>query len=403
MKFFEKGELKLLWPFYLEYLLASSIYFMAAFIVVYFSSIGFSAFQMSILFSVWSLSSLIFEIPTGAFADVYGRKNSVLIGYFLEALVMLSLFFWKDFKLMLLSFIVLGFASTFSSGSKDAWIVDNIKKKDKKLIHRFFNKMQFFISFGSIFSGILGAIMVKNFGISIIWIASFLSYILSISLLFFFAKDHFTPKKIKTISSLEKLKQQSKQSLDYSLKHHVLFYLIFAGMIAALSLNLCGSIARVQFLKDLGMNDYYFGYFWSITSLIMALSPVLSLIFLKKGKEKKFIVFALILWVLSIASVLFANNLILGLIIILLGSLFYCSKNPSEEVYFHRYVPSRLRATIGSLKNMTTSLAIIIILPIEGLLVDSIGARLTIFISAIIMIPAIILYLKIKENKSSAS
>jgi len=33
MKFFSKGELNLLWPFYLEYLIASSIFFASAFVV----------------------------------------------------------------------------------------------------------------------------------------------------------------------------------------------------------------------------------------------------------------------------------------------------------------------------------------------------------------------------------
>jgi len=398
MKFFQRGEFKLLWPFYLEYFLSSVLFILPAFMIVYFSDIGLSAFHMGILYAIWPLTALIFEIPTGAFADLYGRKKSVLLGYFFEALAILSLFFWKDFKLMLLSFAFLGFASTFSSGSKDAWIVDIINKKDKKMMHGFFNKMQFFICGGLVFSGIFGAFLVKNYGLNIIWIVTFFSYIFSIIFLYFFTKEDYLRKKANLSESLLKLKNQAKKSLSYSYNHPVLFYIIFAGMIAALSINLQGGIAWIPLLKDLGMKEYYFGYLWSIMALIMAISPIFAVKFLKRGKEINFTILALILGAITITLVLLIHNIVLALIVMLFGLFFYSSREPSVEVYFHRFVPSKLRATIGSVKNMMFSIVIIIVLPLEGWLVDNIGPKYTIFISAILMIPAIILYYKIKEK-----
>ena len=402
MKLFEKEEFRILWPFYLEYFISSCLFFMPAFLIVYFSGLGLTAFQMGILLAIWPLSSLIFEIPTGAFADLYGRKASVLLGYFLEALVMLSLFFWKDFKLMLISFTVLGLATTFSSGSKDAWIVDMINKTNRKVIHGFFSKMQFFISVGLIFSGIIGAFLVKIYGLSIIWIAAFSSYILSIILLQIFTRGDYLRKKTNFFGSISNLKKQTKISLSYSRKHHIIFYLILAGMVAAFALNLQSSIAWIPLLEDLGMKEHQFGYLWSAMSLITAISPILALKFLKKGKEKNFIVLGLVFWSIITAGILFAYNLIFALIVMFLGLLFYFAKNPSEEVYFHRFIPSKLRATVGSIRNMVFSLAIIIILPIEGWLVDNIGPRYTILISVLLMIPAIIIYSKIRENNDSA-
>ena len=402
MKLFEKEEFRILWPFYLEYFISSCLFFMPAFLILYFSGLGLTAFQMGILLAIWPLSSLIFEIPTGAFADLYGRKASVLLGYFLEALVMLSLFFWKDFKLMLISFTVLGLATTFSSGSKDAWIVDMINKTNRKVIHGFFSKMQFFISVGLIFSGIIGAFLVKIYGLSIIWIAAFSSYILSIILLQIFTRGDYLRKKTNFFGSISNLKKQTKISLSYSRKHHIIFYLILAGMVAAFALNLQSSIAWIPLLEDLGMKEHQFGYLWSAMSLITAISPILALKFLKKGKEKNFIVLGLVFWSIITAGILFAYNLIFALIVMFLGLLFYFAKNPSEEVYFHRFIPSKLRATVGSIRNMVFSLAVIIILPIEGWLVDNIGPRYTILISVLLMIPAIIIYSKIRENNDSA-
>ncbi len=399
MNLFDKGELGLLWPFYLEYFIASFLYFMPAFLIIYFASMGISPLQMGILLAVWPLTSLLFEIPTGAIADIYGRKISVLIGYFLEGLVMISLIFWKTYPLMLVSFAVLGIAATFSSGSKDAWIVDLINKNNKKLVHNFFNKMQFFINFGLVFSGFLGAFLVKNYGVSIIWVITATSYLFSIILLAIFAREYYKRKNIKISQSLKNLKEQSKEAIRYSHRHHVLYYIIFAALVFSFAFNIQGSIAWTPLLKNFGMPDYAFGYMWSGMALIVALAPLFALKLLKKGEEKRFIIFGTILSIIAYMAVLFTFNITTALVVMYIGLFFSFSKGPAGEVYFHRFIPSKLRATVGSIRNMIMSIGVIAALPLAGFLIEKIGPRYTIFISALLIIPVVILYLKIKEER----
>ena len=64
MKFFKKNELRLLWPFYLDALLATILYIFPAFSILYFKDIGLSLFQIGLLGSAMSLSIILFEIPT---------------------------------------------------------------------------------------------------------------------------------------------------------------------------------------------------------------------------------------------------------------------------------------------------------------------------------------------------
>ena len=54
---------------------------------------------------------------------------------------------------------------------------------------------------------------------------------------------------------------------------------------------------------------------------------------------------------------------------------------------------------MGSVQAMIGSIAGIIAPVIGGLLIDIIGARITIFLYAPLMIPGIIMYLKMKEKK----
>ena len=252
MKFFQKNELKLLWPFYLDSLISPMLFFMPAFIIVYFSGIGLTGTQMGFLLAIYPLSSLLFEIPTGAIADLYGRKFSVLLGYILEGIVMLSLFFWKDYYLMLFSFAFLGLAGSFSSGSKEAWIADLIKKEDKKMLHGFFSKTQALSSFAFVVSGIIGAFLVKNYDISIIWIMAFLSFVISLFVLLF-AKEYAIIKKPSLKNSVRNLSFQAKKSLSYSYRHQVIFYFLLAGFIAVISGTIQSGISWIPLLTEFGM------------------------------------------------------------------------------------------------------------------------------------------------------
>ena len=77
MKIFAKDELKYLWAFYVERFISHVIFFAPAFWIILFNE-TLSLGQIGILFSIFAVSTFIFEIPTGAFADMFGRKASTL-------------------------------------------------------------------------------------------------------------------------------------------------------------------------------------------------------------------------------------------------------------------------------------------------------------------------------------
>ncbi|MBD3318331.1 MFS transporter [Candidatus Woesearchaeota archaeon] len=129
MRVFERGELRLLWPFYADYLLSQLLFFAPAFYIVYFLDIGLSLFQLGLVMAAAPLAGLLFEIPTGAVADLYGRKFSVLLSFLLVAAGYLLLFFFTSIPALIAIFALIGFAGTFWSGAKDAWVVDLIGKR----------------------------------------------------------------------------------------------------------------------------------------------------------------------------------------------------------------------------------------------------------------------------------
>jgi len=398
MKLFKKDELKTLWPFYLDALISPMLFFLPAFVVVYFRDMGFSLFQISILTMMMPLAMLLFEIPTGAIADIFGRKPSVLIGAFVEGIAIFSIFFLENYYTLLFAFALIGFGSTFNSGARDAWITDLIKSKRKNFLHDYFSKRNSLDSFGLIVAGILGVFLVKTFGVSIIWIVAGASYFITIFLLSF-AEEDFKRKKTKIRNSLKEISKQSKKSLTYSRKHPILFLFLIASAILVFAGVFGGDLAWVTFLQDLGFPDYAFGYMLSAMGLIGVFAPIVSMKLMKKGKERQFILSSIILGIFVVGLILFVNSIIFAFSILLTGSFFFFMRAPVERLYFHKFIPSKLRATIGSVETMFIAIVGLIAMPLAGLSVDYFGARYTILSSALIMIPAVIIYLKINEDK----
>jgi len=398
MAIFGKNELTLLWPFYLDSLLSPMLFFAPAFFIIYFANLNLTFFQIGILMAIVHIAVICFEIPTGAIADLYGRKFSVLLGYFLEGMCFLLMFFVKSYSAMLVIFILWGISVTFSSGSKEAWIIDLLKKENKNLLHSYFNKAQSIDSFALIVSGFLGAFLVKSFGLSVIWPVAAASFLISF-LVLIFAKEFYVKRKVKISESVSQTWRQGVDSVKYSYNHHVLFYLLLSAILLTFALNIQSSVSWIPFLKQLGIADYALGYVWSAMGFAIMVSPLFAAKFLKKGSERKFMVLCMIIVAAITFMILLANSLAYALAILLLGMFFYFAQRPARRVYFHRFIPGKMRATIGSFESVLTSIASGISIALAGFLVDVIGPKYTIFISGFFIIPAIIIYLRINEKK----
>ena len=103
MKLFEKHELKLLWPFYLETFVANLFLIFPIFWIIQFQE-TLPLSQIGLIFSAIAISTFLFEVPTGAIADIFGRKFSVISGLILSGVTLILITFTKDFYFLLVLF-----------------------------------------------------------------------------------------------------------------------------------------------------------------------------------------------------------------------------------------------------------------------------------------------------------
>src|SRR3989344_5363737 len=275
---FKKDELKLLWPFYLYYLIYGLSTMIIPFMILYFKNVGFSFFQISILTSAFLISIFVFEVPTGAFADGFSRKYSVILGFLITAVATMLIPLVSNFYLLLLLWILAGLGMAFASGAEEAWVIDNLHKfKRKDLQHHFFVKSGSFVAFGAIFAPFIGALLVKAYSIKILWFVFGFGFLLNALLLMVFGEEHYKPKKITIIESAKQTWLYSKKGLQFTITHKIVFLLVLAGLCT--QLMTIGDNGWQPFLVDLGMAEHQLGYMYSAAAALATIVPFLSGLF----------------------------------------------------------------------------------------------------------------------------
>lgn len=398
-KFFKKGELKLLWPFYLEDAVLSAFYIFYPFQIIYFLSLNFSLFQISLLTSAVLLAISLFEIPTGAIADLFGKKISTLMGHFIAGLAFVGIFFFTNFYALLALFFIWGLAQTFISGAYEAWIIDKLKQGGKsKFIQEYYSKSASFCNFAGLISGLIGALIVLNFGLKVIWLISGIDLIL-IGILLSFVSEKHTKKNSKLKEQYSDFKKQIVSSAKYAFKHPNLKLLMTAMAFLAIFGLAVRDLTWVPLLKDLGFKEHWLGYLASFTVLLGIFTPHFVKGLVKKsGGYKNYLLIILGIMFLLLVILFPLRGLISILIVYVLFAAMWDFFLPGMRPFFQSFVPSKMRATISSLDSQIFSLVGIIAMPIVGFMADTIGPQNTISASVIFLIPIIYLYSKLKEK-----
>ena len=102
------------------------LYFDRALWVLYLGERGMNMAQVGVLEGLLHFFIVLFEIPTGVIADLYGRKKSLLIGSFISLGYALFMMISGHFFVFSLAFALFGLAVTFKSGAAQALFYDTL-------------------------------------------------------------------------------------------------------------------------------------------------------------------------------------------------------------------------------------------------------------------------------------
>ncbi len=121
-----------------------------AYIIIMLYSHGVDKEFVGILFSIYLITVLLLDYPTGGLADTVGRRGIHALGLFLEGVSLLLISIFPNNNIILtLAFIISGIGFAMMSGSFSAWFVDEAKKlfDDSEAAKKYMEK-HFSLSYG---------------------------------------------------------------------------------------------------------------------------------------------------------------------------------------------------------------------------------------------------------------
>jgi len=93
---------------------------------------GFTLVQVGIAETVFHITSLIFEIPSGMFADIYGRKRMLVLSRIMAVIGNAVMALSDGFGMVCVSMVFIALSYNFASGTGDALAYDSLKMVEQE-------------------------------------------------------------------------------------------------------------------------------------------------------------------------------------------------------------------------------------------------------------------------------
>lgn len=351
--------------------------------MLYLVARGFTILEVGMFEGIFHITSLTMEIPTGAVADIYGRKTSRMLGAILYAGYLIILALSYDVWLVGFGFVLCGLSYTLESGAGDALVYDSLleDKKENVFNHVNRNKETIFQA-ASLLAALVGG-YIATINHSMVFKYAIAITIISLVVLGFM-KETTVDKHPDGIK--KKFKEQYVESFKYVLKDKKLILYIVIGNLISFPVTVLFFYSQ-NYYTYLGYSEFQIGIFLALASLTAIIGAWL----VPKFKFSDKYVFTIIpiimiflLWMYLTEYSWIAFALLGGfetiMYIVILN-------------HVNKGIPSDKRATILSISSMVFSILMIIVFPFVGYLAQTYSFEVGFIFNAGIVTLAYIIYL----------
>lgn len=363
--------------------------------------------QLVLVGTVLELTVFLFEIPTGVISDVKSRKLSVIIGYILIGIGFLIEGLFPYLLTVLIAQIVWGIGYTFTSGSQQAWIADEIGEERASLA---FIRGAKAGKLGQVIAIPL-SILVGYFMINLPIIIGGLCMIgLAIYLIIFMKEDNFKPlNSLERTSTWKNMKGNMGKVILYSKVSYVMRLLFLIALF-------------VGFYSE-GFDRLWISHFFEVSNIaaltdeklvvimggiqfIVVLFSFTALHFLNRSsihQNLRQIYVALfigsLLIITSLIGFAFSTYMISLLAFYLIIEVTRQVMYPLEDIWLNKIIPdSSTRATFFSVKGQVDAIGQIGGGPVIGFIASNFAIKTAIIVSAILLTPVLFLYKNILKK-----
>ena len=335
------------------------------------------------IFTIGSIFSLIIEIPTGIFADLYGKRRSIIISKFGIFLSYVLFGFSNNFWMFLLSQLLYELGNSFRTGTETAYAFDYLKQNPKNPTYtEVKGKQKYYARISESLAALVGGFLAKSFGYNIVFfiaaVPALFNYFLSIT--WVKIKEHSHKEnnlKGSFKHGISSIKQISKNKSLFKITANIM---VFAAIVAALSKFI------QPYMIDAKVPIEMFGIIYSIALGLAAVVVRYSHLIEKKFGTIKTINLMSIIGIIPLFVLGLGHVSIVGVILFFVVIIIENIRSPIANNEFHNLVHSKQRATLGSILELSKSLGKIVILPIMGYFADLFSIYMAILMLGIILI-----------------
>ena len=329
---------------------------------------GIELYQIAILIAFWSLSTTLLEIPTGALADKWSRKNMLVLSAIFRSLCYVTWFFGSNFWLFLLGFAFRTVSGTFESGTLEAYVFDFLRQKRKEEeFEKIWGRGQASLTIGIAIALSLGGFL-STYSYELVVALSALSplFTMATSLLF---PQVYPVTLIGEKSYLSILKDGIKKAFSNTLLVRVFLY----SAIVYAALGMLDEYDQVMLSSWFNMPNSFIGI-WLATAMGISSLSGLYAHKLKNMGWKLLNTMAVVTGILLIMISLSNSPLLLGTF--LLFWTFSVLINVLTQGVIQREIPSEERATITSVNSLITETGAVILGLIFGFIANRYGIQI---------------------------
>lgn len=338
--------------------------------VLYLAYCGLNLAQIGLLEGIYHATGILFEIPSGAVADLLGRKRSMVLSRICIAASCIIMLFSRSFGLFALSFIIQALGNNFNSGSEEALVYDSMKYIGREEQYMgIYGRLNIILEVSQGIATVAGGILAEY---SYFWCygACVIIALLSLLPVLLMTEAPFDRQGNKRTGIGELVTSHFRESFrilqsDVRIFKIILYYsVIFAAQTLLFFYS-------QQYFYSLGYNKIRI----SLILLIMGAASCLGAFISDKihARYRKKVVFAASA-VIAVSMICYGfENAALSAAALSVAGFCNSILYPVQSDSLNQLIPSDQRATLISVNSMFFSVAMILMFPAVGMMADHWG------------------------------
>lgn len=383
-------------------LVAASSFSPFVVLAVYFVRVvHMSPLQLVLVGTVMEAAIFVFEVPTGAFADTFGRKLSLIVAFVIQGAAIVIVGAVPNFWAIAVAWALWGFGWTFESGTWEAWLADEIGVERLPSVLMRATR----IGYGSGIAGLLAGVGIALWNIqAAVIFGGVVTMAMGVACIFVMPETGWSRKPVEErLSAPRELASTVSTAVRFVRAQPVLLLLIGATVVAGASSEAFDRLWEAHFIRDVGLPHVgsldpivWFGLFGV---LISVLGLVISTVVIKRFETASSPLLARsLLWLttaLTVALVAFglAQSLAFALCALLVAQAARGLLAPVYVAWLNRQITdSSVRATVISIAGQADAIGQAGGGPGLGAIGNAFGLRSALVAGGLVLAPAIALY-----------